>query len=775
MGSGLRLLRRGQVRSAAPPAQATPAPSTTAHSYDETVILEELNPAQLDAVTHTGGPLLVIAGAGSGKTRVLTRRIAWLIDEGLSPFEILAITFTNKAAGEMKHRVQELVGPVAQRMWVSTFHSACVRILRRDGRAVGYPSNFTIYDQADATRMVGYVVRDLGLDPKRFNPRPIHAAISAAKNEGLDPVQFAETARHNIATKKTADIYIEYQRRLEQAGAMDFDDLLLNTAALLRRSPEALEYYRRRFAHLLVDEYQDTNAVQNELVLQLGAEHRQVTVVGDDAQSVYGFRGADIRNIMQFEEAFPDATVVLLEQNYRSTQNILTAANAVIANNFGARPKHLWTEAGDGESIQHFVGEDEVEEAQFVANEFSRLHSYGEHRWDEMAVFYRTNAQSRVIEEYFMRIGIPYKVVGGTRFYDRREIKDALAYVRAVVNPADEVSVKRILNTPKRGIGDTSVARLDTCATENGLTFFEALERADDAGVSGTAVRGIARFLEFHHRAGLSVEKGPAELLERVLHDSGYVVELEDERSVEAESRLENLQELVGVAREFETVDEFLEQVSLVSDADDIEAEAGVLLMTVHAAKGLEFPVVAVIGMEDGVFPHIRALTEPKEMEEERRLCYVALTRARHRLYLTNAQHRMLFGSSQYNPPSRFLGEIPEAVLTAAEGSRGRKRKTAGSFGRRIGSPDDARTFASDRSSFDGRTRQIDAALKSGGTGASTGGLTLRAGDDVRHNKFGEGVVVDVTGEGDKTEAVINFPGVGQKVLLVAWAPLQKI
>ena len=738
-------------------------------------VLGGLNAAQLDAVTHTGGPLLVIAGAGSGKTRVLTRRIAWLIDQGASPFEILAITFTNKAAGEMKHRVQELIGPVAQKMWVSTFHSACVRILRRDARVLGYPSAFTIYDQADAVRLTGYVIRDLGLDSKRFNPRAIHSSISSAKNEGLDPVAFAESVQH-IAQKKTSDIYTEYQRRLQQAGAMDFDDLLLNTTKLFRQSPEALGHYQQRFGNLLVDEYQDTNAVQNEMVLKIAADHRQVTVVGDDSQSVYGFRGADIRNIMQFEEAFNDSSVVLLEQNYRSTQNILSAANAVIANNFAARPKNLWTETGDGEVIQHFVGEDEVDEAQFVANEFSRLHSYGEYRWDDMAIFYRTNAQSRVMEEYLMRVGIPYKVIGGTRFYDRKEIKDAMAYMKAVVNPSDEVAVKRILNTPKRGVGDTSVAKLDAFAAQQGITFFQAVERPEEAGVSGPAIRGILRFLEMHRNAQDEIDKGPVELLERLLNDTGYVAELEDERSVEAESRLENLQELVGVARDFETVDEFLEQVSLVADTDGIEDDAGVLLMTVHAAKGLEFPVVAVIGMEDGVFPHIRALTEPKEMEEERRLCYVALTRAQERLYLCNAQERMLFGNTQYNPPSRFLDEIPEAVMSSAQGSRARKRKLNTSFGRRIGSTDDAKAFTKSAgpSTFASRDRVIDSALKSG---TLKGGKesSLRIGDDVRHNSFGEGVIIDISGNGEKAEATIRFPSVGEKVLLLAWAPLQKI
>ncbi|NNF55069.1 MAG: ATP-binding domain-containing protein, partial [Acidimicrobiales bacterium] len=428
--------------------------------------------------------------------------------------------------------------------------------------------------------------------------------------------------------------------------------------------------------------------------------------------------------------------------------------------------------------IQHIVAEDEEHQAQIVANEISRLQSYGEYRWDEMAIFYRTNAQSRVMEEYLMRVGIPYKVIGGTRFYDRREIKDAVAYMRAAVNPADEVSVKRILNTPKRGVGDTSVAKIDAFAQQRNLTFFDALERADEAGVSGSAIKGIARFLQLHHSSTLEAEKGPVELLERVLNDSGYVAELEEERSVEAESRLENLQELIGVARDFDTVDEFLEQVSLVADTDGIEDDAGVLLMTVHAAKGLEFPVVAVIGLEDGVFPHIRALTEPKEMEEERRLCYVALTRAQERLYLCNAQHRMLFGSSQYNPPSRFLEEIPASVIQSAEGSRGKKRKLSTSFGKRIGSTDDARQFSDSVAGtgpgmFSSREYQVNSALKAGAEADTE--QQFRVGDDVRHGKFGDGVILDINGAGEKAQAVIRFPGFGEKQLLLSWTPLEKI
>ncbi|MDA3039310.1 MAG: DNA helicase PcrA [Actinomycetota bacterium] len=739
-------------------------------------ILTDLNAAQRDAVCHQGGPLLVVAGAGSGKTRVLTRRIAWLIEQGHSPFEILAITFTNKAADEMKHRVQALVGPVAQKMWVSTFHSACVRILRSEGRHLGFPASFTIYDQADARRLIGYVVRDLNIDAKRFQPRALHNAISSAKNEGLDAAQMA--ARAIVPPeRKAAEVYAEYQRRLQQAGAMDFDDLLLNTVHLFRLYPEVLAHYQRRFGYLLVDEYQDTNPVQNELVVKLASAHRQVTAVGDNDQGVYGFRGADIRNILQFEDAFPDTTVVLLEQNYRSTQTILDAANAVISNNFGRKPKNLWTESGHGDRIVRYHADDEVDEAQFVAGELAQLHAGGDHRWGDMAVFYRTNAQSRVLEEYFLRSGIPYKVVGGTRFYDRREIKDALAYLKAVANPADEVSVKRVLNTPKRGIGDTTVARLDGFATSHGFTFTQALERAEDAGVSGTAVRGIASYLSLMESFASELDKGPASALEAILRDTGYIAELEDDRTIEAESRRENLQELIGVARGYETVTEFLEQVSLVADTDELDEEdAAVILMTLHGAKGLEFPVVAIIGMEDGVFPHLRALTEPEELEEERRLCYVGLTRAEKRLYLTNAWTRLLFGQTQYNPPSRFLDEIPSELMTEADGSRGRRRRSS-SFGSSGTSGSEGYGSSNSGGSyFGGRDHVIDTAMKPRGPQSSGAAeLDLRTGDDVMHNKWGEGVILSIRGNGEKAEAVVRFPTVGEKTLLLAWAPLKKL
>jgi len=765
-------------------------------------LLEGLNPVQLEAVTHTTGPLLVVAGAGSGKTRVLTHRIAHLIkDQGVSPFEILAITFTNKAADEMKHRVAELVGPVAEKMWVSTFHSACVRILRRDAGRLGFPSSFTIYDAADAQRLTGYVIRDLGLDAKKFPPRSVHATISAAKNDDVGPVAYQERAR-TIFERKISDVYTEYQDRLLKAGAMDFDDLLVNTVELFRRVPEVLEHYQRRFRHVLVDEYQDTNRVQNELVLMLTAQSGDVCVVGDADQSIYRFRGADMRNIVEFEEAFPDVTVVLLEQNYRSSQTILDAANAVIANNLTRKPKELWTESGPGEAIVRYHADDEADEAQWIARQIMHLHDAG-HTWGDCAIFYRTNAQSRVVEEYLMRVGIPYKVVGGTRFYDRREVKDALAYVKAVVNPADEVSVKRVLNVPKRGVGDSSVGRLDAYARSHGLTFFDALKEAAAAGVTGRAVKGIEEFLALVEGLEPFAAEGPAALIEAAMSRSGYVAELEAEHSIEAEGRIENLAELVGAARDVGSVDEFLEQVSLVADTDELEDDdSSVVLMTLHSAKGLEFPVVFLIGLEDGVFPHLRSIGEPDELEEERRLAYVGITRARQRLYLSHAWARMLHGGTQYNPPSRFLDEIPDTLVQSVEGNRRASRRssaygdagasagygtgrgrTPGSYGgagwgttrRRRAEDDDWTGAVIGGGGRSHRDDVIDAALaptRPAPSGADA--IGLRTGDDVHHAKFGDGVITAIEGEGDKAEAVVHFAGVGEKRLLLAWAPLEK-
>jgi DNA helicase-2/ATP-dependent DNA helicase PcrA len=735
---------------------------------------DALNPDQLDAVVHGDGPLLVVAGAGSGKTRVLTHRIANLInDRGVSPFRILAITFTNKAADEMRQRVEALVGPVARKMWVSTFHSACVRILRRDAARLGYPSNFSIYDQADAERLTSYVIRDKGLDPKRFSPRAVHATISAAKNDLVLAADYAARAS-SIFERKIADVFTEYQVRLERAGAMDFDDLLTVTVRLLRESPEALAHYQERFEYVLVDEYQDTNRAQNEIVLLLAGRHRNVMVVGDIDQSIYAFRGADMRNILEFEQAFPDVTTILLEQNYRSTQTILDAANAVIEHNLSRKPKTLWTEAGRGDRIVRYHADDEGDEAQWVARTITDLHDGGDQRWGDVAVFYRTNAQSRVVEEALMRRGVPYKVVGGTKFYDRREVKDALAYLRAVTNPADEVSVKRVLNVPKRGIGDTTVGRLDVFANGHGMAFMEALRHAADAGVGAAAQRGVVAFLGLLDMLRARLPDGPAAVLRAALTDSGYLEDLEAEQTIEAAGRLENLGELIGSAQDFETVDDFLEQVALVSDTDVLdEDESKVTLMTLHSAKGLEFPVVFLAGAEEGVFPHIRALTEPDELEEERRLAYVGITRAREKLYVSHAWSRMLFGGTQYNPPSRFLDEIPDELVQHL----GEHRRSSGRSSYR--SEGWSRARWSENVGDAGRERIVDAALDAGRrnaaktTGAET--LGLRVGDDVRHGKFGEGVILHLEGDGDKTVARVRFRGVGEKHLLLAWSPLEKL
>jgi DNA helicase-2/ATP-dependent DNA helicase PcrA len=1119
----------------APMAPPDSSSDSTGRFGDSEWLLDGLNPTQRDAVAHADGPLLVVAGAGSGKTRVLTHRIAHLIrDRGVSPFEILAITFTNKAADEMKSRVAALVGPVANKMWVSTFHSACVRILRRDADLIGFPRQFTIYDQADAVRLTGYVIRDLRLDTKRFPPRAIHAAISAAKNDGVDPAGYRQ-ATQSIFERKIADIFQEYQDRLARAGAMDFDDLLGQTLRLLREHPDVLDHYRQRFKYVLVDEYQDTNRVQNDLVLLLAADHRNVAVVGDQDQclppgtmvatptgarpieslragdevlgggaadvavrarvaaersgryegriyriragghvldgtphhivladvslepgrfvtylmeredrgfrvgltksvrsvapgqeeqgirvrinqehadrawvlrvsesraeaayweafhaatyglptslfhglgrnlvmddtwldrlfaevdtrraakqlmedldlhpgfphhrpanggrrqtlnltmfsdhrhgdvgyhriqwsscrpdiaeqlrrsgfpvrpgklpgtsrvevsrrsyrealalahemaaaagleiqrraviggklyafaplahlregmhilvqggdgefveqrvdevevqdyagpvhdldveplhtyladgvlvhnSIYAFRGADMRNIVEFEDAFPDTTVVLLEQNYRSTQTILDAANAVIANNLSRKPKELWTETGSGDPIVRYHADDEVDEAQWVAREISRLHEDEHMRWGEVAVFYRTNAQSRVLEEHLMRLGIPYKVVGGTRFYDRREVKDALAYLRAVINPTDEVSVKRVLNEPKRGVGDTSVGRLDAWATAHQSSFMDALRRADEAGVSGKAARGIEAFLTVLDEVADLAAGSPAPLLQALLDRSGYLEALEAEHTIESEGRLENLAELVGAAEDFPTVDEFLEQVSLISDQDELDDDPSfVVLMTLHAAKGLEFPAVFLIGLEDGVFPHLRSLTEPEQLEEERRLAYVGITRARQRLYLTHAWSRTLFGGTQYNPPSRFLDEIPDRLVHSIDGNRRASRGGRGGGGWRAGGSSYGYGGSGEGASGDrigaGRDRIVETALRGRGpTRSGADSLGLKIGDDVRHNTFGEGVILDLSGSGDKTVALVRFRDVGEKQLLLSWAPLEKM
>jgi DNA helicase-2/ATP-dependent DNA helicase PcrA len=754
---------------------------------EETSLLTGLNPDQLDAVVHNSGPLLVVAGAGSGKTRVLTHRIAHLIEsEGVHPQRILAITFTNKAAGEMKERVTELVGPVAKNMWISTFHAACVRILRANADALGYPRSFSIYDQADAQRLTGYVIRDLSLDPKRFTPRGAHNVISKWKNELLFPME-ALAASSTPMDRKHAEIYQEYQHRLHKAGAMDFDDLLTNTVLLFRQHPDILRGYQERFQHILIDEYQDTNTAQNEIVLMLGAEHQNVAVVGDSDQSIYRFRGADLRNILQFEDAFPDVTTIVLNQNYRSTQIILDAANAVISNNPTRKAKELWSELGRGEGITRYHADDEGDEATWVARTMQDAHDNHGMMWKEIAIFYRTNAQSRVVEEAMMRFGIPYKVVGGTRFYDRREIMDAMAYLRAVANPSDEVSLKRVLNVPKRGIGDTSVNKLDAWARETGDGFMDALRHADDAGLASATSRNVASFVNLLESLAHLLDGSPAEVLQAALDQSGYLAELEAESSVEAAGRLENIGELIGSAREFTRVDEFLEQVSLVADTDDLDDDNRVVLMTLHSAKGLEFPYVFLVGMEEGIFPHVRAQSDPDEMEEERRLAYVGITRARQKLHVSHAWSRSLFGSTQYNPSSRFLDEIPDELQEQKGNVKGRSvygRQSyrprdggvgGGTYKRRFSENDDD----AKRSADEHRERVVEAAMAAGRRLApqptNSQEIGLRVGDDVEHPSFGEGVIINIEGSGERAEATIRFRDVGTKHLALAWAPLKKL
>ena len=735
-------------------------------------LLQGLNPQQRLAVVHEGSPLLVVAGAGSGKTKVLTTRIAYLLAaREVQPGEVLAITFTNKAAGEMKERVAALVGRRAIAMWVSTFHSACVRILRAEAKKLGFTTTFSIYDQADAQRLMTLVCRDLDLDPKRFPARQLSNQVSDLKNELVDFDTAASTAS-NSHEQIRAEVYKLYQQRLREANAMDFDDLIMTTVTLLQAFPDVAEHYRRRFRHVLVDEYQDTNHAQYTLVKELTQPvgplpAAELCVVGDADQSIYAFRGADIRNIMDFELDYPSAAVVMLEQNYRSTQRILTAANAVIAKNEGRKDKRLWTDAGDGDLIVGYVADNEHDEAAFVAEEVDTLVDAGGQP-SHVAVFYRTNAQSRVFEEVFIRVGLPYRVVGGVRFYERKEVRDALAYLRVLANPADTVSLRRVLNTPKRGIGDRAEACIDAFASRERIPFAAALQRCDE--VQGMAVRSAKAVQEFvdlmdELRALVEGRMPPAEVLEAVLDRTGYLKELAESVDPQDESRVENLSELVGVAREFEErfpeggVSEFMEQVSLVADADQIPDADGtggvVTLMTLHAAKGLEYPVVFLTGLEDGVFPHLRALGDPGELQEERRLAYVGITRAREKLYVSRSHMRSAWGQTSYNPPSRFLDELPEHLL-------------------------DWRRLASTVASTPALSRAADRVGSSASRARSAPGLraipNLEVGDRVTHDSFGLGLVTATRGAGDSTQAEVDFgEGTGMKWLLLRYAPLEKL
>jgi DNA helicase-2/ATP-dependent DNA helicase PcrA len=728
-------------------------------------LLEGLNPQQRAAVVHQGGPLLIVAGAGSGKTRVLTHRIAYLMAaRNVHHGEILAITFTNKAAGEMKERVAHLVGPRAKAMWVSTFHSACVRILRAEATRLGFKKTFSIYDQGDSQRLMTLVVRDLDLDPKRFPARSMSAQVSNLKNELVDWETYNDRAQ-NIHEKTLAECYSLYQRRLKEANALDFDDLISHTVALLQAFPDVAEHYRRRFRHVLVDEYQDTNHAQYVLVRELvglGDSAGELCVVGDADQSIYAFRGASIRNIMQFEEDYPDASVILLEQNYRSTQTILNAANAVITRNPNRKDKRLWSEEGDGAKIVGYVAENEHDEAAFVSQEVDRLCDEEGVAAAQVAIFYRTNAQSRVFEEVFVRVGLPYRVVGGVRFYERREVRDLLAYLRTLVNPADTVSLRRILNVPRRKIGDRAEACVEALSSRDRVPFAEALLRCEDApGIGTAAIRAIQDFTTLIGELTALVEagEGPSAVLERVLDRTGYLAELEAEDTIESQGRVENLQELIGVAREYEervpdgTVSDFLEQVSLVADIDDLDPDAGVVtLMTLHNAKGLEFPVVFLTGLEDGVFPHMRSLGKETELEEERRLAYVGITRARERLYLSRAVVRSAWGQTSYNPPSRFLDEVPGSLVDW----QGRTEPAMATAANRLAS---------------GTARP-----NARGAVGLRPVISVAPGDRVTHDGFGLGVVVATAGMGDSAEATINFGGdVGTKRLLLRYAPVEKL
>jgi len=782
------------------------APEPTARALptaDE--LLVGMNPQQEEAVRYAGGPLLIIAGAGSGKTRVLTHRIAYLLATGRSrPHEILAITFTNKAAAEMRERAAELIGEdQAKKMWISTFHSSCVRILRREAATIGLKSNFSIYDSADSLRLITLVSKGLEIDPKRFTPKAIAHKISSLKNELIDDEDYATTINTNDPfSRAVAEVYRGYTQRLRAANALDFDDLIGQVVYMFRAFPAVADNYRRRFRHVLIDEYQDTNHAQYSLVRELtGPDGKtppgELTVVGDSDQSIYAFRGADIRNIIEFEKDYPNAATIKLEQNYRSTQNILTAANEVIKLNPDRNDKRLWTASGDGEQIVGYVGESESDEARWIAEEILRLNDDEDVRPGDIAIFYRTNAQSRALEEQLMRVDLKYRVVGGTRFYDRKEIKDALAYLRALVNPEDDINVRRILNEPKRGIGDRAEGAVAALAERERISFMEALRRSDEAPGLGTrGIKMTAAFVALMDDLKIVAEgSGPAEALEAVLEQTGYLETLRSSSDPQDESRVENLAELVAVVRDYVNDEPegglagFLERVALVADADQIpEApsddegaamaarEGMVTLMTLHTAKGLEFPVVFLTGMEHGVFPHQRSMTDEKELAEERRLAYVGLTRARERLYLTRAEQRSLWGQAQYNPASQFLEEVPSQLIDwKREGS---------SFGPGLSFGSSSVNFATSRyergshwgagsSVANNTVRGHNAAPVSKQRVVQNKEIVIpKVGQSVKHTAFGLGTVVALEGAGDKTVAKVQFPD-SEKRLLLRYAPLE--
>jgi len=815
---------------------------------DPEQLLDGLNEQQALAVTHQGTPLLIVAGAGSGKTRVLTHRIAYLIATKQAwPSQILAITFTNKAAAEMRERVIQLVGSDAANMWVSTFHSACVRILRRDYQHLGLKSSFSIYDAADSLRLVTNLAKSQGLDPKKHTPRSLANRISDLKNELITPKAYANSDKPDVVL---LDIYAAYQKRLEQANALDFDDIIMSTVKLLQKFPEVAEHYRRRFRHILVDEYQDTNHAQYMLIKELvggpgssGYDPNapsplppgQLTVVGDSDQSIYAFRGATIRNIEEFEKDYPDARTILLEQNYRSTQNILRAANSVIAINQGRRPKNLWTALGDGAKLVGYVADDEYSEARYIVEEIDRLKDNEGIREGDIAIFYRANAQSRALEEILIRVGLPYKVIGGTRFYERKEIKDAIAYLRALANPDDELNLRRILNEPKRAIGDRTEALVAGYAAANGISFGAALAAANDIpGLTSRALNPLNKFVEMMAELRQLVLAGdnPATILTAVLAKSGYLAALQSSDDPQDETRVENLSELQAVTMEFSeenpegTLDDFLERIALVADSDQIPAEdvAGwmgdeekltdngqIVLMTLHTAKGLEFPVVFLTGLEDGTFPHMRSMGSTLELAEERRLAYVGITRARERLYLTRAAQRSAWGMSNAFPASRFMSDIPEDLIdwrrkesateqirsgsaiwgsgSGAGTSAGTTRTSSGrdtsGFGspwasavsKRKGAPASQRPTSSQATITNISTKLGSPAARFGSATPKTdpAALNLAVGDRVTHDAYGLGKVVGLEGAGKNAVAQVDFGADGIKRLLLRFAPITKL
>ena len=742
-------------------------------------VYETLNDKQQEAVFHTEGPLLVLAGAGSGKTRVLTHRIAYLMEEkGIMPWNILAITFTNKAAGEMRERVNRLVGQGAERIWVSTFHSACVRILRRHSGWIGYDTNFVIYDGDDQKSLMKDICKRLNIDTKKYKERAILGVISSAKDELIGPEQFALDAQGDYRQEIIAKAYSEYQRQLKSSNAFDFDDLIMKTVELFQNNPDILDEYQERFRYIMVDEYQDTNTAQFKLVSLLAAKYQNLCVVGDDDQSIYKFRGANIENILSFEKIFPDACVVKLEQNYRSTQNILDAANSVIQNNTGRKEKKLWTANGQGDKVRMRSFQSAFEEAEFISGEIAARVRRQEADYRDFAILYRTNAQSRMFEEKFLMANIPYKIVGGVNFYARKEIKDLLAYLKTIDNAKDDLSVRRILNVPKRGIGATTVTRVQEYALAHQMSFYEALEHASEIMGAGRAVSKINSFVTFIRTLRTQEEFfSVSELLKEVIERTGYVSELEAEGTEEAKARLENIDELINKVTSYEeeaeepSLEGFLEEVALVADIDSLdECSSHVVLMTLHSAKGLEFPEVYLAGMEDGLFPSYLSIDSEDEdaLEEERRLCYVGITRAMRHLTLTCARMRMSRGETHYNRPSRFLDELPKEQLDFGRKDEHRKQERPQTDKNRTNA------YAQAKSVFHTKAYDTVFDLKKG-MPEKAGSLEYEVGDTVRHMKFGVGMVEKIQDGGRDYEVTVNFEKFGVKKMFAAFAKLKKL